>query len=44
MTGEQINNFYKQDQKKYILNENNVILEIMKQKKQENILKIKQYV
>lgn len=37
MTGEQINNFYKQDQKKYILNENNVILEFMKQKKQENI-------
>lgn len=37
MTGTQINNFYKQDQRKYILNENIDILNYIKKIKKENI-------
>lgn len=37
MTGTESDNFYVQDERKYILNKNNIILEFMEQKKKENI-------
>ena len=37
MPGTKSDNFYAQDERKYILNKNNVILEFIEQKKKENI-------
>lgn len=37
MTGTELDNFYKQDERKYILNKNKDILKFMKEKSEEEI-------